>query len=81
MTAMKIVSYLRVSTAKQGHIGLGLAAQLTSIACYAQQRNATSEFYPDLLDLYELRFDELVASVKPEGGEDHQDESEAAQSA
>lgn len=37
---MKIVSYLRVSTAKQGHSGLGLAAQRASIACYAQQRNA-----------------------------------------
>lgn len=37
---MKIVSYLRVSTAKQGRSGLGLEAQRESIERYAAQRAA-----------------------------------------
>ena len=35
---MKIVSYLRVSTAKQGHQGLGIEAQRQAIAGYAALR-------------------------------------------
>lgn len=38
---MKIVSYLRVSTRKQGGSGLGLEAQRTAIEAYAAQRHAT----------------------------------------
>jgi DNA invertase Pin-like site-specific DNA recombinase len=37
---MKIVSYLRVSTAKQGHSGLGLEAQRSAIQAYADGRGA-----------------------------------------
>jgi len=37
---MKIVSYLRVSTRKQGNSGLGLEAQRTAIDAYAAQRQA-----------------------------------------
>jgi DNA invertase Pin-like site-specific DNA recombinase len=33
----KIIAYLRVSTAKQGHSGLGLEAQQAAIAQYSQQ--------------------------------------------
>lgn len=36
---MKIVSYLRVSTQKQGHSGLGLAAQQKSIDAFVAQRH------------------------------------------
>jgi DNA invertase Pin-like site-specific DNA recombinase len=35
---MKLVSYLRVSTQKQGRSGLGLEAQLSAIEAYAAQR-------------------------------------------
>lgn len=38
---MKIISYLRVSTAKQGRSGLGLEAQRESIERYARQRSAS----------------------------------------
>lgn len=38
---MKIVSYLRVSTAKQGRSGLGLEAQRDAIEAYARQRGAS----------------------------------------
>jgi DNA invertase Pin-like site-specific DNA recombinase len=37
---MKIVSYLRVSTAKQGHSGLGLEAQRSAIQAYADSTGA-----------------------------------------
>lgn len=37
---MKIVAYLRVSTQKQGHSGLGLQAQRTAIDAYATARHA-----------------------------------------
>ncbi len=37
---MKIVSYLRVSTRKQGNSGLGLEAQRSAIDAYAAQRQA-----------------------------------------
>jgi len=36
---MKLVSYLRVSTRKQGSSGLGLEAQQTAIAAYVTQRH------------------------------------------
>src|SRR5690606_26928689 len=38
---MKIVSYLRVSTRRQGQSGLGLEAQRQAIETYAAQRGAT----------------------------------------
>ena len=43
---MKIVSYLRVSTVKQGHSGLGIEAQRHAIQLYATSRAAvvSSEF-------------------------------------
>jgi DNA invertase Pin-like site-specific DNA recombinase len=34
---LKIIAYLRVSTAKQGHSGLGLEAQRTAIESYAER--------------------------------------------
>lgn len=37
---MKIVSYLRVSTARQGHNGLGIDAQRTAIQAYAETKGA-----------------------------------------
>lgn len=43
---MKIVTYLRVSTAKQGHSGLGLEAQRSAIQAYVDRMGAkvTKEF-------------------------------------
>lgn len=38
---MRIVSYLRVSTAQQGRSGLGLAAQRDAIEAFASSRRAT----------------------------------------
>jgi DNA invertase Pin-like site-specific DNA recombinase len=38
---MKIVTYIRVSTDKQGRSGLGLEAQRSAIAAYAAQHKAT----------------------------------------
>lgn len=38
---MKVVSYLRVSTSKQGQSGLGLEAQQTSIQAFTRQKKAT----------------------------------------
>ncbi|OZB62904.1 MAG: resolvase [Lysobacterales bacterium 14-68-21] len=38
---MKIISYLRVSTAKQGKSGLGLEAQREAIEQYARERSAS----------------------------------------
>lgn len=37
---MKIVTYLRVSTVRQGRSGLGLEAQRSAIQAYANARNA-----------------------------------------
>lgn len=38
---MKLIAYLRVSTAKQGHSGLGLEAQRSVIEAFASQRHGT----------------------------------------
>lgn len=38
---MKIVAYIRVSTARQGSSGLGIEAQRAEIAAYAAAQNAT----------------------------------------
>ncbi|HOX93578.1 MAG TPA: recombinase family protein, partial [Syntrophales bacterium] len=37
---MKIIGYLRVSTNKQGHSGLGIEAQQSAIKEFARQRKA-----------------------------------------
>lgn len=38
---LKLVAYMRVSTAKQGRSGLGLEAQLSAISAFAESRGAT----------------------------------------